>query len=97
MGDKMRTIQNLEIIKSDPENSLIFIKGSIPGSKNSLVLIQKTSKQIKKATTLENISKKEKSISTMGDKKKPAGKSSKPQETQKKIEEKKKPEVKKGK
>ena len=43
MGDKMRTIQNLEIIKSDPENNLIFVKGSVPGSKNSLVLIQKTS------------------------------------------------------
>jgi len=38
MGDKFRTIQNLEIIKSDIENNLIFIKGSIPGSKNSLVL-----------------------------------------------------------
>jgi len=60
MGDKMRTIQNLEIIKSDPENNLIFVKGSVPGSKNSLVLIQKTSKEINKLTTLENISKKEK-------------------------------------
>tara|TARA_Y100000590_G_scaffold219552_1_gene248634 strand:- start:1084 stop:1872 length:789 start_codon:yes stop_codon:yes gene_type:complete len=97
MGDKMRTIQNLEIIKSDPENSLIFIKGSIPGSKNSLVLIQKTSKQIKRVTTLENISKKEKDISVMGDKKKPAGKSSKSQEPQKKNEDKKKPEIKKDK
>lgn len=35
MGNKMRTIQNLEIIKSDLENNLIFIKGSVPGSKNS--------------------------------------------------------------
>ena len=39
MGNKVRTIQNLEIIKSDLENNLIFIKGSVPGSKNSLVLI----------------------------------------------------------
>jgi large subunit ribosomal protein L3 len=53
MGDKMRTIQNLEIIKSEQENSLIFIKGSIPGSKNSYVLIQKPSKKISKKTTLE--------------------------------------------
>ena len=30
MGDKYRTIQNLEIIKSDLENQLLFIKGSIP-------------------------------------------------------------------
>tara|TARA_Y100000310_G_C20676299_1_gene813277 strand:+ start:393 stop:1172 length:780 start_codon:yes stop_codon:yes gene_type:complete len=53
MGDKFRTIQNLEIIKSDLENNLIFVKGSVPGSKNSLVLIQKNSKKIKRTTTLE--------------------------------------------
>ena len=55
MGDKFRTIQNLEIIKSDLENNLIFIKGSVPGSKNSLVLIQKRSKKINKKTTSEKI------------------------------------------
>ena len=57
MGDKIRTMQNLEIIKSDLENNLIFIKGSVPGSKNSFVLIQKTSKNINKITTLEKIKK----------------------------------------
>ena len=57
MGDKYRTIQNLEIIKSDLENNLIYLKGSIPGSKNSLVLIQKNSKNINKMTTIEKISK----------------------------------------
>ena len=30
MGNKFRTIQNLEIIKSDIENDLIFVKGSVP-------------------------------------------------------------------
>ncbi len=55
MGNKVRTIQNLEIIKSDPENNLIFVKGSVPGSKNSLVLIQKNSKNIKRTTTLDKI------------------------------------------
>jgi len=53
MGDKIRTIQNLEIIKSDFENNLIFVKGSVPGSKNSFVLIHKPSKKIKKQTTFE--------------------------------------------
>ena len=57
MGDKLRTIQNLEIIKSDTENNLIFIKGSVPGSKNSLVLIQKKSKKTNKKTTAEKIAK----------------------------------------
>ena len=55
MGDKMRTIQNLEIIKSEQESNLLFIKGSIPGSKNSYVLIQKPSKKINRKTTLEKI------------------------------------------
>ena len=53
MGNKVRTIQNLEIIKSDLENNLIFVKGSVPGSKNSLVLIQKNVKKINRTTTLE--------------------------------------------
>ena len=57
MGDKYRTIQNLEIIKSDPENNLIFVKGSVPGSKNSLILIQKQSKTISKKTSLDKIAK----------------------------------------
>ena len=55
MGDKFRTIQNLEIIKSDLENNLIFIKGSVPGTKNSMVLIQKKAKQINKKTTAEKM------------------------------------------
>ena len=57
MGNKLRTIQNLEIIKSDPENNLIFVKGSVPGSKNSFVLIQKNAKRISRVTTVEKIKK----------------------------------------
>ena len=53
MGNKFRTIQNLEIVKSDIENNLIFVKGSVPGSKNSIVLIQKNVKNIKRITSLE--------------------------------------------
>ena len=56
MGDKYRTVQNLEVIKSDLENNLIFIKGSVPGSKNSIVLIQKNAKKIKRNTTLDKVS-----------------------------------------
>ena len=57
MGDKIRTVQNLEIIRSDLENNLIFVKGSIPGSKNSQVLIQKTAKNINRITTSEKLKK----------------------------------------
>ena len=70
MGDKFRTIQNLEIIKSDLENNLIFVKGSVTGSKNSIVLIQKNSKKINKMTTLEKIKKMQTQTSTTADKSK---------------------------
>ena len=63
MGDKLRTIQNLEIIKSDLENNMIFVKGSVPGSKNSFVLIKLPSKKINKTTTLEKIIKAQQVIS----------------------------------
>jgi len=55
MGDKNRTIQNLEIIKSDSENNLLYLKGSIPGSKNSEVLVKKAIKNITKLTINEKI------------------------------------------
>ena len=42
MGDKMRTIQNIEVIKTDKDNNLLYLKGSIPGSKNTEVLIRKS-------------------------------------------------------
>ena len=53
MGDKQRTMLNLEIIKSDLENSLLYIKGSIPGSKNSTVLLRGSIKNINKKTLKE--------------------------------------------
>ena len=55
MGDKIRTIQNIEIIKSDLENNLLYLKGSIPGSKNTEVLVKKAVKNIKKLTVQEKI------------------------------------------
>jgi len=60
MGDKLRTIQNIEIIKSDEENNLLYLKGSIPGSKNSEVLVKKAVKNIKKLTIPEKIAELEK-------------------------------------
>ncbi len=64
MGDKYRTMQNLEIIKKDIENQLLFVKGSIPGSKNSEVTVTKSIKNINKSTIAEKIeaSKKAKKI-----------------------------------
>ena len=55
LGDKFRTMQNIEIIKTDEENNLIYLKGSIPGSKNTDVLIKKAAKNIRKLTINEKI------------------------------------------
>ncbi|MDY5059034.1 MAG: 50S ribosomal protein L3 [Bacilli bacterium] len=40
MGHVQVTIQNLEVVKVDLENNVILIKGSVPGPKNSLVLVR---------------------------------------------------------
>ena len=41
MGNQRVTVQNLQVIKVIPEHNLIMIKGSIPGCKGSIVLIEK--------------------------------------------------------
>ena len=61
MGNKFRSMQNLEIIKKDLENELLFVKGSIPGSKNAEILIKKSVKNIRKLTVKEKIEAYEKS------------------------------------
>ena len=53
MGSKFRTLLNLEVIKSDIENNLIYIKGSIPGSKNSTIYLRKSIKNVIRKTTSE--------------------------------------------
>jgi large subunit ribosomal protein L3 len=55
MGNKLRTMQNIEIVKSDIENNLLYLKGSIPGSKNAEVLVKKAVKNIQKLTIKEKI------------------------------------------
>ncbi len=53
MGDKMRTMLNLEIIKSDVDNDLIYLRGSIPGSKNTTVFLRESVKNIARKTISE--------------------------------------------
>ena len=55
MGDKLRTMQNIEIIRTDLENELLYLKGSIPGSKNSEVLVKGSVKNIDKLTIGEKL------------------------------------------
>ena len=53
MGDKLRTMLNLEVVKSDLENNLLYLKGSIPGSKNSTVLLRESVKNVTRKTIKE--------------------------------------------
>ena len=55
MGDKFRTMQNIEIIKTDIENELLYLKGSIPGAKNTEVVVKKSIKNISKKTVAEKM------------------------------------------
>jgi large subunit ribosomal protein L3 len=40
MGDRQRTQQNLEVVRTDAERGLIFVKGSVPGSKDAWLLVR---------------------------------------------------------
>jgi large subunit ribosomal protein L3 len=40
MGDKQRTQQNLEVVRTDAARGLIFVKGSVPGAKNGWLLVR---------------------------------------------------------
>jgi len=42
MGDKRITIKNAQIVKVDVERNLLFLKGGVPGARNSYIRIVKT-------------------------------------------------------
>ena len=45
MGDRQRTQQNLEIVRTDADRGLLFVKGSVPGSKNGWLLVRDSVKE----------------------------------------------------
>ncbi len=44
MGNVRVTVRNLEVVKIYPEKNLLLVKGGVPGSRNSIVLIKKSKK-----------------------------------------------------
>jgi large subunit ribosomal protein L3 len=48
MGNKRVTTQNLRVVKVDLENNLVLIRGAVPGSKNSYVVVRDAVKKIGK-------------------------------------------------
>ena len=55
MGDKFRTTQWLEIVETDIANNLLYLRGSIPGSKNTYVEIMEAVKVKNKTTAVERL------------------------------------------
>jgi large subunit ribosomal protein L3 len=45
MGNSRVTIRNLEVVSVEPERNLLFIKGAVPGARNSLLIIRKTGRR----------------------------------------------------
>ncbi len=44
MGNARTTVQNLRVLDVRPEENIIIIKGAVPGCRNGLVLVQKSTK-----------------------------------------------------
>ncbi len=49
MGNRRVTVQNLEVVRVDPENNLILVKGAVPGHKKGLVIIREAVRPGKRA------------------------------------------------
>ncbi len=45
MGNRRVTVQNLKVLRVDTRNNLLFIKGAVPGSVNSIVFVKSATKK----------------------------------------------------
>ena len=45
MGDIRVTVQNLRVVKVDAANNVLLVKGAVPGSKNTYLIIKKAKKK----------------------------------------------------
>ncbi len=48
MGSQRVTVRKLEVIEADTDRNLIFVKGAVPGSRNSLVLLKRSGSRKRK-------------------------------------------------
>ena len=56
MGVEQVTVQNLDVVKVDPELNLIAVRGAIPGPKGGIVYIKNTVKNITKKPGVQTVS-----------------------------------------
>jgi large subunit ribosomal protein L3 len=45
MGVERVTVRRLEVFKADPEKNILLVRGAVPGNRNGLLLISKTTKR----------------------------------------------------
>lgn len=45
MGGERKTVQNLKVVRIDAEKQIILVKGAIPGTRNSVVLVRRAKKK----------------------------------------------------
>ena len=41
MGDERTTTKKVRVVRADAERNLLLVKGSLPGSRGSLILVKK--------------------------------------------------------
>jgi large subunit ribosomal protein L3 len=44
MGNDRVTVQNLKVLRVDPERNLLLVQGSVPGANESLVMVRRAIK-----------------------------------------------------
>jgi large subunit ribosomal protein L3 len=47
MGDRNVTVRNLVVVRIDPENHILLVRGAVPGAFNAEVLVRKTKKGVR--------------------------------------------------
>lgn len=43
MGDERVTVQKLQVVQADPERNLLLVRGAVPGPRNGLLIVRKSS------------------------------------------------------
>ncbi len=56
MGVDQVTVENLDVVKVDPELNMIAIRGAVPGPKGGVVYIRNTVKRIREKSTVVTVS-----------------------------------------
>ena len=53
MGDEQVTVRSLDVVKLDPENNILLVKGAVPGANDGLLLIKSPSRLYKRKARIQ--------------------------------------------